>query len=419
MPRRFIHSIVNRRSSSTDRSSPLRADSAWRRNWITETPGISCGYWNARNIPALARTSVGHSVTSSPWKKIRPPVTAYSGEPSSVLASVLLPEPFGPMIAWTSPAFTVSETPRRMSVPTPSGGSAGRADRSSIRNSSLTASSVFPLSRVVETLVVVGVVRDRAGLAWVPGPANPSAWRLTLLTGLALFERGVPLGHPRRVTVPVNGRSSDGRFVPSHRGQDSGCSVGRRCVVGRGGGRWRCHHRPRRSTTVGAVSATTRRRRAAPSTQTLARPSVATRSTTALRRRRQPRSGRERRTSRSRRPRPRHPRGPRRHDPRAAGVVRPQGHRRRWRSRHRRRRSRVQPHRRQRHRRHVHHAVADRPDPPVHRDAQPRPRRDRSQHGRSPRSARRQRVAVQLRRQRSTSSPTSSAGSRRPPTTRR
>ena len=33
MPRRFIHSIVASRSSSTDRSIPLRCESAWRRNW--------------------------------------------------------------------------------------------------------------------------------------------------------------------------------------------------------------------------------------------------------------------------------------------------------------------------------------------------------------------------------------------------
>ena len=39
---------------------------AWRRNWITGTPEISSGYWKARNIPALARTSVGQAVTSSP-----------------------------------------------------------------------------------------------------------------------------------------------------------------------------------------------------------------------------------------------------------------------------------------------------------------------------------------------------------------
>ena len=95
MPSRFIQSIVARRSSSTLRSMPLRADSAWRRNWITETPGISCGYWNARNMPALARTSGGQSVMSSPWNRIRPAVTSYSGEPSKVLARVLLPGSVG------------------------------------------------------------------------------------------------------------------------------------------------------------------------------------------------------------------------------------------------------------------------------------------------------------------------------------
>ena len=52
--------MIARRSSSTDRSMPLRADRAWRRNWITETPGISSGYWKARKMPALPRTSVGH-----------------------------------------------------------------------------------------------------------------------------------------------------------------------------------------------------------------------------------------------------------------------------------------------------------------------------------------------------------------------
>ena len=49
---------------------PLRADRAWRRNWMTETPGISWGYWKARNMPALARSSAGHSVTSSPLNVI-------------------------------------------------------------------------------------------------------------------------------------------------------------------------------------------------------------------------------------------------------------------------------------------------------------------------------------------------------------
>ena len=73
---------------------------------MTETPGISCGYWKARNMPALARSSAGHSVTSSPWNVIVPAVTSYSGEPISVLPSVLLPEPLGPMMACTSPGAT-------------------------------------------------------------------------------------------------------------------------------------------------------------------------------------------------------------------------------------------------------------------------------------------------------------------------
>jgi hypothetical protein len=132
MPRRFIHSMIDRRSSSTDRSMPLRADSDWRRNWITDTPAISCGYWKARNMPALARTSVGQSVMSSPWYQIRPPVTSYSGLASRVLARVDLPEPLGPMMAWTSPGRTTRSTPFRRSA----GASIGRARSPSTRKSS-------------------------------------------------------------------------------------------------------------------------------------------------------------------------------------------------------------------------------------------------------------------------------------------
>ena len=73
MSSRFIQSSIDRRTSSTERSSPTRAETAWRRNWMTETPWISSGYWKARNIPAFARTSVGHAVTSSPRKRTVPP----------------------------------------------------------------------------------------------------------------------------------------------------------------------------------------------------------------------------------------------------------------------------------------------------------------------------------------------------------
>ena len=40
-----------------------------------------------------------------------PPVTSYAGCPASTCASVLLPDPLGPMTACTSPAFTVRLMP--------------------------------------------------------------------------------------------------------------------------------------------------------------------------------------------------------------------------------------------------------------------------------------------------------------------
>ena len=55
--RRSIHSMSDRRISRAERSTPLRALSAWRRKFVTETPGTAWGYWKARNRPALARTS--------------------------------------------------------------------------------------------------------------------------------------------------------------------------------------------------------------------------------------------------------------------------------------------------------------------------------------------------------------------------
>ena len=47
---------------------------------------------------------------------MRPPVTSYSGLASRVLASVDLPEPFGPMMACTSPGWTTRSTPFRRSA---------------------------------------------------------------------------------------------------------------------------------------------------------------------------------------------------------------------------------------------------------------------------------------------------------------
>ena len=74
-PSRSIHSVIAKRTSRTDRSMPLRADMAWRRNWVTDTPLRASGYWKAKNRPAFALTSVGQEVTSSPLSLIASPVT--------------------------------------------------------------------------------------------------------------------------------------------------------------------------------------------------------------------------------------------------------------------------------------------------------------------------------------------------------
>ena len=92
-------------------------------------------------MPALARSSAGQSVTSSPRNVMVPAVTSYSGEPSRVLPSVLLPEPLGPMMACTSPALTDEvETPQDLVEGQRLPGSAvGRACSPSTRNSSVGA----------------------------------------------------------------------------------------------------------------------------------------------------------------------------------------------------------------------------------------------------------------------------------------
>ncbi len=52
------------------------AFSAVRRNVMVATPGISTGYWNARNTPLAARWSGAISKRSSPLNSISPPVTS-------------------------------------------------------------------------------------------------------------------------------------------------------------------------------------------------------------------------------------------------------------------------------------------------------------------------------------------------------
>src|SRR3712207_666622 len=110
-------STAFRKSFSEIGSSPRASRWAFitiRRYLATVTPGIATGYWNAMNRPARARSSGSASVMSSPSKEIRPSVISRFGWPMIALASVDLPEPFGPMSAWNSPARTCRSTPFRI-----------------------------------------------------------------------------------------------------------------------------------------------------------------------------------------------------------------------------------------------------------------------------------------------------------------
>src|SRR5438046_3904310 len=65
--------------------------------------------WNERARPRRARRGAASVVTSSPAKRIEPA----SGRmlPASWLMSVVLPAPFGPMMACVSPSSIFSDTP--------------------------------------------------------------------------------------------------------------------------------------------------------------------------------------------------------------------------------------------------------------------------------------------------------------------
>src|SRR4051812_20040082 len=85
-----------------------------RRYLVMVTPGMATGYWKAMNKPARARSSGSASVMSSPWKMIWPSVTSRPGWPMIEFARVDLPEPLGPISAWTSPLLTVRSRPLRI-----------------------------------------------------------------------------------------------------------------------------------------------------------------------------------------------------------------------------------------------------------------------------------------------------------------
>ena len=107
-------STVLRKSFSEIGSSPRASRCAFmtmRRYFVTVTPGMATGYWKAMNRPARARSSGSASVMSSPLKRIWPSVTSRFGWPMIALASVDLPEPFGPISAWISPGADVQVDP--------------------------------------------------------------------------------------------------------------------------------------------------------------------------------------------------------------------------------------------------------------------------------------------------------------------
>ena len=75
--------------------------------WLSKT----VGFWNLRPIPSSAISASSSSVRSTvPWNKTSPS----SGRVLPVMTSIIvvLPAPFGPMIARISPGAIVSERPR-------------------------------------------------------------------------------------------------------------------------------------------------------------------------------------------------------------------------------------------------------------------------------------------------------------------
>src|SRR6267143_2840323 len=97
--------------------STRRALIAVRRKFATETPGMADGYWNARKMPARARASTGIARRFSPSKTTCPRTILYLGWPMIASESVLLPEPFGPMIACTEPLSITRSMPFKIVFP--------------------------------------------------------------------------------------------------------------------------------------------------------------------------------------------------------------------------------------------------------------------------------------------------------------
>src|SRR5262252_9508324 len=71
-------------------------------------------------MPLAARSSGSSASRSAPSNVTVPPVTSYWSLPASTCASVDLPEPFGPMMAWTLPLLTERSSPLRIFFPSTS-----------------------------------------------------------------------------------------------------------------------------------------------------------------------------------------------------------------------------------------------------------------------------------------------------------
>src|SRR3954469_2501905 len=129
-PRGMLDSMVLARCVSPTRSSAMRAGSrnslsvrAGRQNrnecpaWActasaTFSSAVKCGnndvIWNERARPRRLRSCTGSAVMSRPSKWMRPAFGTIS--PQSWPISVVLPAPFGPMMACSSPLLTSSPT---------------------------------------------------------------------------------------------------------------------------------------------------------------------------------------------------------------------------------------------------------------------------------------------------------------------
>src|SRR4029450_4601250 len=119
--RSLAFSRTNLRKLGVESSASPRAFrtafTAVRRKVMVATPGISIGYWKARNTPDAARSDGSMASKSSPFQVTVPAVTSYSPLPASTWAGGALPEPLGPMMACTSPCGRVRSRPFRISRP--------------------------------------------------------------------------------------------------------------------------------------------------------------------------------------------------------------------------------------------------------------------------------------------------------------